>query len=179
MNNIDQAVPSIPITLLPPPNPRFLLWPNRPPPIGHPLAPILRPLYLNIVNRQLAIEIKNAEWQNDLQHLFFDDRTDIATPKKHVCWAETIEVHEADRSDENEEEFSPPFPSRHTPAETEEEFNPPFPSRSTTHAMPNQTHIYPPPRLSASENNGPENYLSRIREFSDTLDREHAARRTR
>ena len=42
------------------PIPKYILRPARPPPIDHPLAPFLRPLYLHIVNQQLAIEIEEA-----------------------------------------------------------------------------------------------------------------------
>jgi hypothetical protein len=62
------------IPLRPPPPPCFLLRPNPLPLPKHPPAPILRPLYLEIVNRQLAMEIKRSEWENDLQNLFFGDR---------------------------------------------------------------------------------------------------------
>ena len=64
-----------------------------PPPPGHPLAEILRPLYLTIVNLQLAIDIKATQWENDLQHLLFnyDQTNDNAT--KQVLWAKYKQVH--------------------------------------------------------------------------------------
>ena len=87
----------------PPPPPRFLLCPNLPPLPNHPLASILQPLYLEIVNRQLAIEIKRSEWENDLQDLLFGDRQDIATEKKRVHWADSVQVFELEEHERGEE----------------------------------------------------------------------------
>jgi hypothetical protein len=102
MESSKQRFPPIPDNLLiPPPLPRFFLRPNNPPPHGHPLSHILRPRYLDIVNRQLEIDIKEAEWQADLQQLFFDDKTSAITTKQ-VRWMELIEVCSSDESDEEE-----------------------------------------------------------------------------
>ena len=91
------------IPLYPPPPPCFLLCLNPPPLPKHPLAPILRPLYLEIVNRQLAMEIKRIEWENDLQNLFFGDQQETATEKKRVHWADAVQVFELEEHEEEEE----------------------------------------------------------------------------
>ena len=91
------------ITLYPPPPPCFLLRPNPPPLPKHPLAPILRPLYLEIVNCQLAMETKRIEWENDLQNLFFGDRQETAVEKKQVHWADAVQVFELEEHEEEEE----------------------------------------------------------------------------
>ena len=91
------------LVLLTPPPPKFLLRPTCPPPIGHCLAPILRPRYLEIVNRQLALDIKEAEWKSTLEHLFIDDKTEVPV-KKQVSWAEKVQIYEADYPKTDEED---------------------------------------------------------------------------
>ena len=91
------------IQLYPPPPPQFLLRPNPPPLPKHPLAPILRPLYLEIVNRQLTMEIKRSEWENDLQNLFFGDQQEAAIEKKRVHWADAVQVFELEEHEEEED----------------------------------------------------------------------------
>ena len=92
------------IPLHPPlPPPCSLLRPKPLPLPNHLLAPILRPLYLGIVNRQLAMEIKGSEWENDLQDLLFGDRQDTAIEKKRVHWAESIQVFELEEHEGTEE----------------------------------------------------------------------------
>jgi hypothetical protein len=176
MNSTKQTATLPSLTLIPPPPPKFLLRPPCPPPRNHWLAPDLRPRYLEIVNRQLAIDIKKAEWERELQNLLFSDQTEVDLTRKQVRWAEEVRFYEADYWGNDEEdslyeedyyadhEGQQHLPSKDSnlktpqatsgctvPEQAEEEFSLPFPSRSAP--AEDEENFSPPfPSLAVSGN---------------------------